>query len=257
MSHKIKSVDIAIVVTLLLLAALLLFPKLFPRTETGDGIADANGDGQVTLADYAGKKIGSITGVNYDQIVERCVPGTTIEYYSNYPDLVVALKAGLIDAFIIDEPALDVIMAEDPSIGKVPEAMETWYMTFAFSGHSEIPGLLDKAHNFPDKLSGGQKQRVAIARAIAMKPEIILLDEPTSALDPTMVGEVLTVIRSLAREGMTMMIVTHEMRFARDVSTRVFYMDEDSLSAMIVRKLCTACEHTFDAQNRIVLSLKA
>ena len=87
-------------------------------------------------------------------------------------------------------------------------------------------GMLDKARNYPDELSGGQKQRVAIARAIAMKPEIILLDEPTSALDPTMVGEVLTVIRSLAREGMTMMIVTHEMRFARDVSTRVFYMDE-------------------------------
>ena len=87
-------------------------------------------------------------------------------------------------------------------------------------------GMLDKAENYPDELSGGQKQRVAIARAIAMKPEIILFDEPTSALDPTMVGEVLTVIRSLAREGMTMMIVTHEMRFARDVSTRVFYMDE-------------------------------
>ncbi len=87
-------------------------------------------------------------------------------------------------------------------------------------------GMLDRAHNFPDELSGGQKQRVAIARAIAMKPEIILFDEPTSALDPTMVGEVLTVIRSLAQEGMTMMIVTHELRFARDVSTRVFYMDE-------------------------------
>ena len=87
-------------------------------------------------------------------------------------------------------------------------------------------GMLDKAYNFPDELSGGQKQRVAIARAIAMKPEIILFDEPTSALDPTMVGEVLTVIKALAREGMTMMIVTHEMRFARDVSTRVFYMDE-------------------------------
>ena len=87
-------------------------------------------------------------------------------------------------------------------------------------------GMLEKADNFPSELSGGQKQRVAIARAIAMKPEILLFDEPTSALDPTMVGEVLNVIRSLARDGMTMMIVTHEMRFARDVSTRVFYMDE-------------------------------
>ena len=87
-------------------------------------------------------------------------------------------------------------------------------------------GLAGKALNYPDELSGGQKQRVAIARALAMKPEIILFDEPTSALDPTMVGEVLAVIRSLAREGLTMMIVTHEMKFARDVSTRVFYMDE-------------------------------
>ena len=87
-------------------------------------------------------------------------------------------------------------------------------------------GMLDKARSFPDELSGGQKQRVAIARAIAMKPQIILFDEPTSALDPIMAGEVLTVIRSLAQEGMTMMIVTHEMRFAREVSTRVFYMDE-------------------------------
>ncbi len=90
-------------------------------------------------------------------------------------------------------------------------------------------GLAEKAENYPDELSGGQKQRVAIARAIAMKPEILLFDEPTSALDPTMVGEVLSVIRSLAKEGMTMMIVTHEMRFAKDVSNRVFYMDEGGI----------------------------
>jgi polar amino acid transport system ATP-binding protein len=87
-------------------------------------------------------------------------------------------------------------------------------------------GLAEKALSYPDELSGGQKQRVAIARALAMKPEIILFDEPTSALDPTMVGEVLSVIRTLAQEGLTMMIVTHEMKFARDVSTRVLYMDE-------------------------------
>ena len=87
-------------------------------------------------------------------------------------------------------------------------------------------GLRAKAYNYPSELSGGQQQRVAIARAIAMDPEIMLFDEPTSALDPTMVGEVLTVIRNLAQKGMTMLIVTHEMKFARDVSNRVFYMDE-------------------------------
>ena len=90
-------------------------------------------------------------------------------------------------------------------------------------------GLAEKAENYPDQLSGGQKQRVAIARAIAMHPEIILFDEPTSALDPTMVGEVLTVIKNLAKDGMTMMIVTHEMKFARDVSNRVFFMDEGGI----------------------------
>ena len=85
-------------------------------------------------------------------------------------------------------------------------------------------GMAEKAAVYPSSLSGGQKQRVAIARALAMHPEVILFDEPTSALDPTMVGEVLSVIRQLAKEGMTMLIVTHEMKFARDVSTRIFFM---------------------------------
>lgn len=87
-------------------------------------------------------------------------------------------------------------------------------------------GLVEKADVYPSALSGGQKQRVAIARALAMKPKAILFDEPTSALDPTMVGEVLSVIRQLAKSGLTMLIVTHEMRFARDVSTRIFFMNE-------------------------------
>ncbi|MFZ2639714.1 MAG: amino acid ABC transporter ATP-binding protein [Verrucomicrobiia bacterium] len=90
----------------------------------------------------------------------------------------------------------------------------------------KLVGLAEKAHSFPDEISGGQKQRVAIARCMAMEPEILLFDEPTSALDPTMVSEVLAVIRRLAREGMTMVIVTHEMEFARTISSRVFYMDE-------------------------------
>ena len=90
-------------------------------------------------------------------------------------------------------------------------------------------GLDAKARKFPHELSGGQKQRVAIARALAMKPKIMLFDEPTSALDPTMVSEVLSVIRDLAATGLTMLIVTHEMRLARDVSTRIFYMDEGGI----------------------------
>lgn len=90
-------------------------------------------------------------------------------------------------------------------------------------------GLKDKEWSYPDELSGGQKQRVAIARALAMEPKILLFDEPTSALDPTMVGEVLMVIRDLAQKGITMLIVTHEMRFARLVSTRIFYMDQGEL----------------------------
>ncbi|WHX41640.1 amino acid ABC transporter ATP-binding protein [Mesobacillus sp. AQ2] len=86
-------------------------------------------------------------------------------------------------------------------------------------------GLGEKAEAYPDSLSGGQKQRVAIARALAMEPKIMLFDEPTSALDPEMVGEVLEVIKQLAREGMTMVVVTHEMGFAREVGDRVIFMD--------------------------------
>lgn len=87
-------------------------------------------------------------------------------------------------------------------------------------------GLLDKADSYPAALSGGQQQRVAIARALAMHPKIMLFDEPTSALDPEMVGEVLAVIRQLTETGMTMLIVTHEMGFAREVCDRVFFMDQ-------------------------------
>jgi polar amino acid transport system ATP-binding protein len=90
-------------------------------------------------------------------------------------------------------------------------------------------GLAHKAESYPQQLSGGQQQRVAIARALAMEPPVMLFDEPTSALDPEMVGEVLNVMKSLAREGMTMMCVTHEMNFAREVSNRVWFMDQGKL----------------------------
>ena len=90
-------------------------------------------------------------------------------------------------------------------------------------------GLADRANAYPSQLSGGQKQRVAIVRALAMEPEVMLFDEPTSALDPEMVGEVLTVMKELAQEGMTMVVVTHEMGFAREVGSRVLFMDQGKI----------------------------
>jgi len=90
-------------------------------------------------------------------------------------------------------------------------------------------GLEEKANHYPDELSGGQQQRVAIARALAMNPIVMLFDEPTSALDPEMVGEVLNVMRNLAKEGMTMVVVTHEMGFAREVGDRVVFMDDGQI----------------------------
>ena len=90
-------------------------------------------------------------------------------------------------------------------------------------------GLMDKADVYPSKLSGGQKQRIAIVRALAMDPEVMLFDEPTSALDPEMVGEVLELMKQLAHDGMTMVVVTHEMGFAKEVGTRVMFMDEGKI----------------------------
>ncbi|RHW35673.1 amino acid ABC transporter ATP-binding protein [Neobacillus notoginsengisoli] len=93
----------------------------------------------------------------------------------------------------------------------------------------EKVGIPDKANSYPAQLSGGQQQRVAIARGLAMKPEIMLFDEPTSALDPEMIGEVLDVMKTLAKEGMTMVVVTHEMGFAREVADRIVFMDEGKI----------------------------
>ena len=90
-------------------------------------------------------------------------------------------------------------------------------------------GLSEKANSYPEMLSGGQKQRIAIARALAMNPDVMLFDEPTSALDPEMVGEVLEIMRELAKDGMTMVVVTHEMGFAREVASRVLFIDEGQI----------------------------
>ena len=93
----------------------------------------------------------------------------------------------------------------------------------------DMVGLTEKKESYPASLSGGQKQRIAIARALAMEPDVMLFDEPTSALDPEMVGEVLTVIKKLAKEGMTMVVVTHEMGFAKEVGDRILFMDEGKI----------------------------
>ena len=93
----------------------------------------------------------------------------------------------------------------------------------------ERVGLSDKADTYPEQLSGGQKQRIAIVRSLAMDPDVMLFDEPTSALDPEMVGEVLELMKQLARDGMTMAVVTHEMGFAKEVATRVVFMDEGQI----------------------------
>ena len=113
-------------------------------------------------------------------------------------------------------------------------------------------GLLDKADSYPDSLSGGQKQRVAIVRALAMNPEVLLFDEPTSALDPEMVGEVLQLMKDVAAEGMTMVVVTHEMAFAREVADRVIFMDQ----GVIVEEGRPAEIFEAPAQERTQLFLK-
>ena len=119
----------------------------------------------------------------------------------------------------------------------------------------ETVGLSDKASSYPSQLSGGQKQRVAIARALAMKPDIMLFDEPTSALDPEMVGEVLAVMKQLAKDGMTMVVVTHEMGFAREVADRVVFMDEGViLEEGTPEKIFTNPRHprTIDFLNKVL-----
>ena len=114
-------------------------------------------------------------------------------------------------------------------------------------------GLDDKEMSYPSQLSGGQKQRVAIARCLAMEPRLLLLDEVTSALDPELVGEVLSVIRALARQGMTMLIVTHEMNFARDVADRIVFMD----GGVIVEQGPPAGIFTSPSSDRLQRFLKA
>lgn len=116
----------------------------------------------------------------------------------------------------------------------------------------ERVNLLDKANAYPNQLSGGQKQRIAIVRALAMEPSVMLFDEPTSALDPEMVGEVLDVMKQLAKDGMTMVIVTHEMRFAKEVGDRILFLDEGYLVEEGTAK--EIFEHAKEARTKEFLS---
>ena len=132
--------------------------------------------------------------------------GMVFQSFNLFPHLTVTENLALAPTLVKGEPTAAVLQRAEALLARV--------------------GLSDKAHAYPDQLSGGQQQRVAIARALAMQPKIILFDEPTSALDPEMIKEVLDVMLDLAREGMTMLVVSHEMGFARAAADRVVFMDE-------------------------------
>ncbi len=143
-------------------------------------------------------------GVNVNKIRERM--GMVFQHFNLFPHLTVKKNITL-------APVKLKKFTQEEADAKAMELLK-------------IVGLEDKANVYPKSLSGGQQQRIAIARALAMEPEIMLFDEPTSALDPEMVGEVLEVMKNLAKSGMTMVVVTHEMGFAREVGTRILFMDE-------------------------------
>ena len=143
-------------------------------------------------------------GVNVNKIRQKM--GMVFQQFNLFPHLTIMKNITIAQTLVSKTPKEDAVRVGEELLKRV--------------------GLYDKRDAYPAQLSGGQKQRVAIARALAMNPEIMLFDEPTSALDPEMVGEVLDVMKNLAKEGMTMVVVTHEMGFAREVADRVLFMDE-------------------------------
>ena len=146
-----------------------------------------------------------LTEKNFDVDAMRKRVGMVFQHFNLFPHLTILENVTL-------APSRHKMMTEEQAKEKAMELLNR-------------VGVGDKADNYPAQLSGGQKQRVAIARSLALSPEVMLFDEPTSALDPEMVGEVLEVMKQLAKEGMTMVVVTHEMGFAREVANRVFFMD--------------------------------
>ena len=146
-----------------------------------------------------------LTEKNFDVDAMRKRVGMVFQHFNLFPHLTILENVTL-------APIRHKMMTEEQAKEKAMELLNR-------------VGVGDKADNYPAQLSGGQKQRVAIARSLALSPEVMLFDEPTSALDPEIVGEVLEVMKQLAKEGMTMVVVTHEMGFAREVANRVFFMD--------------------------------
>ena len=146
-----------------------------------------------------------LTEKDFDVDAMRKRVGMVFQHFNLFPHLIILENVTL-------APIRHKMMTEEQAKEKAMELLNR-------------VGVGDKADNYPAQLSGGQKQRVAIARSLALSPEVMLFDEPTSALDPEMVGEVLEVMKQLAQEGMTMVVVTHEMGFAREVANRVFFMD--------------------------------
>jgi len=153
---------------------------------------------------YVDDELITAPGINVNRVRQKM--GMVFQHFNLFPHLTIMDNITL-------APVLLKKMTKEEAVAKGRELLER-------------VGLAEKADAYPAQLSGGQKQRVAIARALAMNPEIMLFDEPTSALDPEMVGEVLEVMKDLARSGMTMVIVTHEMGFAREVASRVLFMDQ-------------------------------
>ena len=150
-----------------------------------------------------------ITDPKVDINVHRQKMGMVFQHFNQFPNMTVLRNMTIAPMKLLHKPKEEV----------EKKAMELLRMV----------GLEDRANAYPSQLSGGQKQRIAIVRALCMEPEILLFDEPTSALDPEMVGEVLDVMKNLAKEGMTMAVVTHEMGFAREVASRVVFMDAGTI----------------------------
>ena len=152
---------------------------------------------------------GSIRRSDRDLAATRTHIGMVFQHFALWPHLTVLQNVMEAPVYVLKRPKSEVHAEAEALLARV--------------------GLAEKLDSFPTRLSGGQKQRVAIARCLAMKPDVILFDEPTSSLDPELVGEVLNVMQDLVRDGMTMVVVTHEMSFARDVASRVVFMDNGQI----------------------------